>query len=102
MQCDEKNEIPSTLGSMFPSGYYTKDTQAVVPQIHTHPSRKVVPLPVDLKGEVTEVTTVPNSRIYEIIETAMRVTKFDVAHFSHDDLLLKINQDSDLETRCAI
>lgn len=57
-----------------------------------------LPLPSDVKGEVTEMATYPNDVASENSGTAMRMTQFDVAYYHHESLLLRANQINDSET----
>lgn len=63
--CGEKSEILSTLGNMPTSGYYARDTQAMISQSPVHPSSKDLSLPADTKGKVIEIAAVPSGGNFE-------------------------------------
>lgn len=61
-------------------------------QSPVHFPGKVLPLPADVKREVTKVVAAPDDCASESTGTAVQVKKFDVAHFCHEDLLAIVNQ----------
>lgn len=56
------------------------------------PFGKELPPPANLEGHVTQVATELSDGVIETTGTAVRVTKFDVAHYLHKNLILKLNQ----------
>lgn len=69
----------------------------MIPKSFILPFGIKLPPPADVKGEVTQVATAPSDGGSETTGTAARVTKFDVAHYSHKDLLLGVKQLNRLE-----
>lgn len=92
-----ESKILSTFGNMLPSGFYSWDTQVLIPQSPVHLSSKNMPPTAGVNGEVADLATAPDDGTSETTCTALWVKKFDVADYRHEDLLLKIDQIDDLE-----
>lgn len=61
------------------------------------PSGKKIPPPADVKEEVIEVARVPKEGSSKTSGMTVQVTKVDVTHYRHEDLLLKVHQINDSE-----
>lgn len=96
-QREEKNEILPTLNNMLLSGHYARHTQPMIPQSSLKSFRKDVPPPAKVKVRVIQVATGPKVSTFETTGTPSRLTKFDVAHCHHQDLLFRVNQNEDTE-----
>lgn len=90
--CGDKSKIPSTLGNMCQSGYNARGTHAMIPRSAVPPSIKILSPQADVERRVTLVLTAPNEGAIVTTGTAMRATKFDVAHYRHKNVLLRVNQ----------
>lgn len=91
----KRRKVQSTLGNMHPSGYYASHTLAIISRSPFHTFCKDVPPSVDMKGVVTKTARLLNGGASETLTTAVRVIKFDVVHYCHEDLLFGVNQISD-------
>lgn len=91
-QCGEKSEIPSTLRNKRTSGYYERDTEAIVTQsIVSFSAIKLSP-PANVKDEVTPVPTASSYRAFGTTGTAVQVTNFDVGCNRPDDAISRVKQ----------
>lgn len=89
--------MSSTLGKMLPSEYFAWHTQAMILQSSVHPSRKKLPLPANVDGEITELAAASIVGTVEAKSTGAWVTNFGAVHHRHEDLLLRINQINDID-----
>lgn len=77
-------------GKLLPYEKYVSDTQAGISQGLIRSSGKEAPPPAYVKDEVTEMAMTPNEGNFEPTGTAVRVTKFEVAHYPNQELRVKV------------
>lgn len=82
---------------MLTSGYYAWDIQAMIPRSAVPHSVIELSPPVYVEGEVTQVPKAPIEGASRTTDTAVRVTKFDVAFYRHEDVLHRVSQMNDPE-----
>lgn len=87
----EKCGIPSSIGNIRLSVCYAWDIHVKISRCPVRSSGEKVPLHDGVQSEVTEMEISLNDVISEITNTAARKTKLEVANYSHDDLLLRVN-----------
>lgn len=85
LQLGKESKILSTLGNMLPSGNYTRDSQAMILQRPVHPSGMKLLLPADIKNGIYKIATPFNVSTSKSSDTAVRVAKFDVAHYRRQE-----------------
>lgn len=64
----------------------------MIPHSPVPPSGKELPPPADVKKVVSQMAAAPNDRASATTGTAERAKKFNVAHYRHKYLLLRVNQ----------
>lgn len=90
-RCSDESEVPFTIGDMLPSGYYAYDTQAIIARNTIECSDKVEASHADVDSDVALLVTAPINAAPDDAGTAVQLTKFNVAHSGHSDLLVRAN-----------
>lgn len=94
-QCGKENEIPSTLGNTGPSENYPSDTQAMILQSVVPCPRRELSLPAKVKKEITMALSALREVAFETTNTPVCVTKVNIAHYRHGDVLFSVIQIDD-------
>lgn len=71
--------------------YYAWDNRVIVSRSVVRLSVKKWSLLADVNEEVTKMPKEPRDGVSETKGTALRVTKIDVAHYHHENMLLRVN-----------
>lgn len=95
VQFGEVTEIPSIHGNTLLFVYYAWEIQAMILQSNVHSLSTDVFPRANVRCEVTEMAAAPIDGISKNTDTAVLVTKFDVANYRLQDLDHRGNQISD-------
>lgn len=85
------------LAKMHPSDYYLWDIQAMISQSTVTSFAGKLSWPSSVKEEVTLLPIAPSEGTFQTTDMAVRLTKFDVAHYGLENILLRVNQSADPE-----